>query len=231
MNQPEIPVFQGPQPIDDPHLKWEMFWEKNKTAILGGAVLLVVAALAVSAWLVYFNAQRLAAQKLLAEASDIAAFQAVVKKYPKSPAAADALLRIAAAEREAGDLSKSTAAFQSFLDRFPDHPLAGGALLGIGQNQDAAGDADSAIATYQQVVTRYPQSYAAPFAAYSEAEILLRRFQRDEARRSYNMIVSQFPQSPAARMASSQLARIGGNTQAPPPQATVVEPATTAQPQ
>jgi TolA-binding protein len=230
MNQPESPVFQGPQPIDDPTLKWELFWEKNKTPILGAIVLAVVAALAASAWMVYFTAQRHAAQKLLAEAADIAAFQAVVQKYPKSPAAADALLRIAAAEREAGNLPKSNEAFQTFLDRFPDHPLAGGALLGIGQNQDAAGEADSAIATYQQVVTRYPQSYAAPFAAYSEAEILLRRFQRDEARRSYNMIVSQFPQSPAARMASSQLSRIG-NTQAPPPQATVAEPASTAQPQ
>lgn len=230
MNQPEIPVFQGPQPLDDPHLKWEMFWEKNKTAILGGLVLLVVAILATIAWFIYFNVQREASQKLLAEASDIAAFQAVVEKYPKSPAAADALLRIAAAEREAGDLAKSTAAFQQFLDRFPDHSLAGGALLGIGQNQDAAGDADAAVATYQQVVTRYPQSYAAPFAAYSEAEILLRRFQRDEARRSYNMVVTQFPQSPAARMASAQLSRIG-TAQPQPAQATLVEPATTAEPQ
>jgi TolA-binding protein len=230
MNQPDSPVFQGPQPLDDSTLKWELFWEKNKTAILGGIVLVVVAAIAAVSWVLYFNAQRLAAQKLLSEASDIAAFQAVVEKYPKSPAAADALLRIAAAEREAGDTAKSTAAFQKFLDLFPDHSLAGGALLGIGQNQEASGDADSAIATYQQVVTGYPQSYAAPFAAYSEAEILLRRFQRDEARRSYNMIVSQFPRSPAARMASSQLNRIG-NTQAPLPQATIAEPASTAQPQ
>lgn len=230
MNQPDTPVFQGPQPLDDSTLKWELFWEKNKTAILGGIVLAAVAAIAAASWLVYFNAQREAAQKMLAESTDIAGFQAVVEKYPKSPAAADALLRIAGAEREAGDSAKSTAAFQEFLDLFPDHPLAGGALLGIGQNQEAGGDADSAIATYQQVVTRYPQSYAAPFAAYSEAEILLRRFQRDEARRSYNMIVTQFPQSPAARMASSQLARIG-NTQAPPPQAAIVEPAATAAPQ
>lgn len=230
MNQPDTPVFQGPQPIDDPYLKWELLWEKHKTAILGGLVLLLVAVIAAIAWFIYLNVQRESSQRLLAEATDIAGFQAVVEKYTKSPAAADALLRIAAAEREAGDLAKSTAAFQSFIDRFPEHPLAGGALLGIGQNQDAAGDADAAIATYQQVVTRYPQSYAAPFAAYSEAEILLRRFQRDEARRSYNMIVSQFPQSAAARMASSQLSRIG-NTQAQPPQAAVAEPATTAEPQ
>lgn len=230
MNQPEIPVFQGPQPIDDPHLKWEMFWDKNKTAILGGLVLLVVGILATITWFIYFNVQREASQRLLAEASGIAAFQAVVEKYPKSPAAADALMRIAAGEREAGDLAKSSSAFGVFLERFPDHSLAGGALLGIGQNQDAAGEADAAIATYQQVVTRYPQSYAAPFAAYSEAEILLRRFQRDEARRSYNMIVTQFPQSPAARMASAQLSRIG-TAQSQPSAAAIAEPATTAEPQ
>ena len=227
MSNTDSPVFQGPQPIDDPTLKWELFWEKNKGAILGAIALAIIGALGVGAWFIYSNLRTTAAQKLLADAAGIEQLQAVVEKYPGTMPAADALMRLAAAQREAGDLEKSTAAFRSFLEKFADHPLAGGALLGIGQNQDAAGNAEAAVATYQQVVTQYPKSYAAPFAAYSEAEILLRRFQREEARRSFNMVVTQFPQSPAARMASAQLGRIG-NSQ--PARATVAEPAATAVP-
>jgi len=227
MNNPDSPVFQGPQLIDDPTLKWELFWEKNKAAILGVVGVAILSAFGIGAWLVNSNLREAEAQKLLAEATGIEQLQAVVDKYPNSLPAADALMRLAAAQREAGDLEKSSAAFKTFLEKFPDHPLAGGALLGVGQNQDAVGNADGAMATYQQVVTQYPQSYAAPFAAYSEAEILLRRFQRDEARRSFNMVVSQFPQSPASRMASAQLGRIGTSET---PRASVAEPAATAAP-
>jgi TolA-binding protein len=228
MSNTETPLLPTPTPIDDPTLKWELFWEKNKSAILGAAALLVIAAIGAGVWFVYSSARAAAAQKLLADATDIAGFEAVINQYPGSMPAADALLRLAAAQREAGDLEKSTAAFQKFLEKFPDHPLAGGALLGVGQNQDAAGKTEAAVAIYQQVVTQYSKSYAAPFAAYSEGEILLRRFQREDALRSFNMVVTQFPQSPAARMASSQIGRLGGSAQ--PARASVAEPATTAAP-
>lgn len=227
MNNPDAPVLQAPQALDDSTLKWELFWEKNKSAILGAVALTLLSAIGLGAWMVYSNLRETAARKLLATASSIQDFQAVVEKYPKTMPAADALMRLAAAQREAGDLEKSTTSFQTFLKRFPEHPLAGGALLGVGQNQDASGNADAAMVSYQQVVTQYPNSYAAPFAAYAEAEILLRRFQRDEARRSFNMVLTQFPQSPAARMASAQLGRIGNSE---PPRAAVAEPASTAAP-
>ncbi len=227
MSNTETPVIPSPLPIDDPMLKWELFWEKNKSAILGGISLLLVGAIALGAWFIFSSLRTAAAQKLLADATGIEGYEAVVSQYPGSMPAADALLRLAAAQRDAGDIDKSTAAFQKFLDTFPDHPLAGGALLGVGQNQDATGNSDAAVVTYQQVVTQYPKSYAAPFAAYSEGEILLRRYLRDEAVRSFNMVVTQFPQSPAARMASSQLGRLGASQ---PPRASVAEPAVSAQP-
>lgn len=227
MSNTETPVIPSPLSIDDPMLKWELFWEKNKSAILCGISLLVVGAIALGAWFIFSSLRTAAAQKLLADATGIEGYEAVVSQYPGSMPAADALLRLAAAQRDAGDIDKSTAAFQKFLETFPDHPLAGGALLGVGQNQDAKGNSDAAVVTYQQVVTQYPKSYAAPFAAYSEGEILLRRYLRDEAVRSFNMVVTQFPQSPAARMASSQLGRLGA---AQPPRASVAEPAVSAQP-
>jgi TolA-binding protein len=212
----QTPILQGPV-LEDSALDNELFWEKNKSRIFTGAAILLFTIVAAIGWFIKTNQANSHAQKLLAEATGIEGYQAVIAKYPSSMPAADARMRIASTLREVGKLDDSTAAFRAFLKDFPQHELAGGALLGIGQNQDSAGDTASAIATYQQVVTQYPQSYAAPYAAYSEAEIYLRSFQREEARRSYNMIGSQFPLSPVARMAASQLSRLAGT---PGPQGT-----------
>jgi outer membrane protein assembly factor BamD (BamD/ComL family) len=217
MEPAQQPVLQGPV-LDDSSLEWELFWEKNKSLIFGLLAVIVIGGVGVAAWFGYSSNQNASAQKLLAEAKGISDLQAVVQKFPKTMPAVDALMQIASAEREAGNMEKSTAAFREFLNRFPKHPLAGGALLGVAMNQDAAGDVQSAMATCQQVVTQFPQSYAAPFAAYTEAEILLRGFQIEEARRGFNMVVTQFPASPAARMSAGQLSRLGGEAPAAPQQ-------------
>jgi len=229
----QTPIFEGPI-LADSALDNELFWEKNKSRFFTAAAILIFAIVATIAWFVKTSQANNQAQILLAEATGIEAYQALIAKYPSSIPAANARLRIAALLRDAGKWDDSTVAFRAFLKDFPQHELAGGALLGIGQNQDASGDTKSAIATYQQVVTQYPQSYAAPYAAYSEAEIYLRSFQREEARRSYNMIGSQFPQSPVARMAASQLSRLaatpGSSSSAGAPEASVAQPAIEAVP-
>lgn len=229
----QTPIFEGPI-LADSALDNELFWEKNKSRFFTAAAILLLAVVATIAWFVKTSQANNQAQILLAEATGIEAYQALIAKYPSSIPAANARLRIAALLRDAGKWDDATVAFRAFLKDFPQHELAGGALLGIGQNQDAAGDTKSAIATYQQVVTQYPQSYAAPYAAYSEAEIYLRSFQREEARRSYNMIGSQFPQSPVARMAASQLSRLaatpGSSSSAGAPEASVAQPAIEAVP-
>jgi len=217
MEPNQQPVLQGPV-LEGSSLEWDLFWEKNKSLILGILAVIVVGGVCVASWFAYSSSQNAAAQTLLSEAKGISGLQAVVDKFSKTMPAADALMQIAAAEREAGNMEKSTAAFREFLNRFPKHPLAGGALLGVAMNQDASGDVQSAMTTCQQVVTQFPQSYAAPFAAYTEAEILLRGFQIEEARRGFNMVVTQFPASPAARMSAGQLSRLGGGSPTAPQQ-------------
>ena len=198
-------------------LEEDDFWERYKTPLLAGAGLVVACALGFGVWSATTQAKAEAAARELADANSIEAWETVVSNHPGSMPAADAILRIAAAQRANGGLDKSTASFRLFLEKFPDHPLAGGALLGVAQNQEAAGQSAEARTTCQLVVTTYPESYAAPYAAYMEAEILLREFQKEEARRSFNMVTTQFPSSPVARMAASQLSRLGAESPAGSP--------------
>ncbi len=192
-------------------LEADLFWEKNKTAIISSLAAVVALVIGVSAWFAYDASSNASARRMLALADSPESLQQLANAHPRSNPAADALMLLAADRRAAGDMEGSTSAFREFLGKFPDHPLAGGALLGIGQNLEAGGDQASASTTYQQVLTQYPASYAAPFAAYAEAEILLRDFQREEAVKRYNMIVSQFPRSPAAAMSMQQLRRLGAS--------------------
>jgi len=213
MEPAQPPLLQGPV-LEDSSLEWDLFWERNKSLVLGLIAAILIGGALTAVWFAYSSSQNSAAQQLLASARGIEEFRAVVDRFPNTMPAADALMRIAAAERDADNMDKSTAAFREFLDRYPSHALAGGALLGIAQNQDASGDLQSAMKTCQQVVTQFPQSYAAPFAAYTEAEILLRGFQTAEARRGFNMVMTQFPASPAARISAGQISRIGGGAPA-----------------
>ena len=68
----------------------ELFWEKNRFAILvgGAAILAVVAAIAI--WLFSQHSARRAAEALFAEAQDPAAWREVIAKYPNSAQAANA---------------------------------------------------------------------------------------------------------------------------------------------
>ena len=198
--------------IEEGGVEWDLFWHLHKSKILLALVAVVCVVVGLFAWHVSSTLTTQAAEAGLANARDISAFEAVVKKYPRSMSAADALLRIAADLRAVGKLDESTAAFNRFIKAFPSHPLVGGALLGIGQNQDVSGKSKEAQTTYQQVVARYPKSYAAAFACYSEAEILLREFRKDEAARVLNSLLVQFPGSQSAGLANAWLARIGAKS-------------------
>lgn len=196
-------------------MEWEIFWQRHKGKILCGIVAFLALVGGSIAWYISNALANRAAEEALARANDPTGYEAVIKDFPRSNPAADALLLLAAEQRNVGKMEESTAAFRKFLDTWPDHPLAGAALLGIGQNSDASGNANAAITSYQEVLARYPGSYAAPFAVFSEAEILLRDFRRDEAGRALNSILAQFPDSVPARMATEQLARLGTANPAP----------------
>jgi tetratricopeptide (TPR) repeat protein len=201
--------------VERDEVDYALFWHTHKKNILSGVLAVLVIGGGSLAWFISSTMTNSAAVAALAGATDIPQYEDIVKKYNGTMPAADALLLLAAANRDAGKMEESTAAFQSFLKSYPKHPLAGGAMLGVGQNQDAMGNSTEAAATYQQLCEKYPKSYAAPFAAYAQAEILLRDFRRDEARVLLESLVAQFPESPVARLASAQMSRLGQKSVAP----------------
>jgi len=201
-----------PAPLSDAShddLYWEAFWFHHKTKLLALLGILLLAGLGTFGWMAITTASTRAAADKLAVATDLPAFEAVAKEYPRTQAGADALLRIAALQRDAGRLQESTAAFQQFIDTFPKHSLIGGAWLGIGQNAAAGGDPKLAMTTFTELASKYPSSYAAPFALYAAAEIHLRNFERSEAQALFQKITTAHSSSYVARLATMQLSALG----------------------
>ncbi|MEI6033750.1 MAG: tetratricopeptide repeat protein [Verrucomicrobiae bacterium] len=202
-----------PAPTDDTVIEHEaldasLFWYLHKKTILLGAAAVAILCGGSLAWYVSSTLSNRAAEAALATAKGIPAYEALASRYAGTMPAADALLLLASAERDAGKGEESTSTFQRFLKAYPSHPLAAGALLGIGQNQEASGNSQAAAATFQQVAEKYPASYAAPVARYHQGEILLREFRRDEARAVFEAIQTDFPESIVARIAAAQIARL-----------------------
>lgn len=210
------PAPQGEALHDD--LYWDAFWFRNRTKILLVAGIVVIAGTVIFGWMALSASNAHSAATKLATASDLAAYEAIAKDYPRTPAGADALIRVAALQRDAGKFAESTSAFEQFVKQFPKHSLIGGARLGIGQNAAASGDTKLALATFREVVAKDPASYAAPFALYAAAEIHLREFQRDEARVLLQEISTAHPTSYVARLASMQLSAMGSGEAVVAPQ-------------
>lgn len=184
----------------------ELFWEKNRSTILGAAAVVVLAVVGTVFWLISSHNAKLASEALLATAKSPDAWREVIAKYPGSMPAADAMFLLAEAQREQGNSDESTATYQRFLAEYSEHPLVSGARLGIAENYSAAGKTAEAFTALK--VVQASGGYAAPFAALLEGRLLLREGKLAEAKDVFTKIVSSYQNSPLSRLAIGQVEEI-----------------------
>lgn len=186
----------------------ELFWEKNKTAILLGVASLVALALAVTIWFYRQHTIAEEAQKAFAVANTPDAWREVIAKFPHSMPAASSRLMLAESLRDSGDLKGSTEVYNEFIAQVPNsNPLHGLALLGLAQNASASGDMDASLEKLKEAATS-SSTYAAELALLLEGRQLAEAGKYQEARRIYESIPTEFPNSLVARIALSQLEQI-----------------------
>ncbi|QQY09168.1 MAG: hypothetical protein JMM76_00315 [Candidatus Xiphinematobacter sp.] len=184
----------------------ETFAEKSKVAIVG----LVVIGIAcvgggVSSLVAVCQAQR-AAEALLANASTVEQLQTVHSRYPRSGAAASALLLLAGEQRRLGRLKESSVTYQKFLAAFPKHSLAPVAALGVAENALASGCFPDGIDRLQALAAKYPVSFVVPFSLYTRAELLTTQAGRiPEARELLRNLTLWFPDSVFSRYSADLL--------------------------
>ncbi|MFN2475099.1 MAG: tetratricopeptide repeat protein, partial [Chthoniobacterales bacterium] len=140
-----IPSSSDSPLTPDPVLDTQLFWERNKWAIIG-AIALVVLALCGYAAYHYKIAQRdAAAAELLAEAKAPADYEKVIAQYPSAPAGGSAYLLLAAEQRKAQKFDDANATLGKFVAQFPKHELITTAKMAIAANLESLGKPDEAL--------------------------------------------------------------------------------------
>jgi tol-pal system protein YbgF len=91
----------------------------------------------------------------------IAAFDGIVKRYPRDPLAANAQYWIGDAWFNLRDFKSAAGAQQTLINNYPDSPKVPDAMLNLGSAYAALGDGAAARRAWEDLVARYPQSDAA----------------------------------------------------------------------
>ena len=91
----------------------------------------------------------------------IAAFEGIVKRYPRDPLAANAQYWIGDAWFNLRDFKSAAAAQQLLIANYPDSPKVPDALLNLGSVYAAMGDSASARKALEELIVRFPQTEAA----------------------------------------------------------------------
>lgn len=177
----------------------ELLWINHRTTLISGVAAVLVLGLIVLGVMASNHASQLASETLLSNATDNAGLQEVISKYPHSPAAADAMLLLAASLRDENKITESDELYSRFSESFPTSTLGVSGLLGRAANARFSNHMDAALNSYQQAAAAYSQSYGAPFALFSEVQLLAQAGKSDEAKKILQTLTSQYSGSAAAQ--------------------------------
>jgi TolA-binding protein len=181
---------------------FELFWEKHKAQIIGGAVALVAAIVVVFSWYFITASRESAAESAFAAAKAPADYRAVIDKYPSLPVAGDAAMLLGKSLRDEKKYDEANGVLNQFVKAQPKHPFAPLARVAVAQNLALAGKIDEATKALEAVAQSDPASFAAPVALLIAAETEAAQGQREAAVRIYRELQRTFPTSVAARVAA-----------------------------
>ena len=189
-------------PSRDVALETRFFLERFKKEIIAVLILALLGVIAFTGYRYYSDRRAAAAAASLAGAKTVQEYQAVIDRYPNSPAAAAARLLLAEAQRSEKKFAAANTVLQAFIAKFPQHEFVSTARMAMAANLESMGKSDEALGAYQQVATTYPN---APLALLSQVYILKGKNKSDEARRICETILTQYRTSFWAGQAMQEL--------------------------
>lgn len=136
------------------------------------------------------------ASRMLGEARNVQALQAIMTQYPSTSAARLALLQTAKAQYDSSDFPAAAASYRDFVTRNPKHPMVPVAELGGIECQEAMGRTPEALTGYSTFITTHTNSFLAPVAMFGKARCLQQLQRANEARVVYEDFLAANPKSP-----------------------------------
>jgi predicted negative regulator of RcsB-dependent stress response len=206
----------APPPSRDVALETRVFWERFKKPITAALIIVLLAVIAFTYYSLCSDRHAKAASALLASAESAQQYQQLIDRcshsrcllvfsLPSPPAAADAYLLLAEAQRRENKFAEANKTLETFIAKYPQHEFLSTAKMAMAANLESMGKADEALVMYQQIASAYPNSYNAPVALLSQVYILKAKNRNDDARRICETILTQYRTSFWAGEAMQQL--------------------------
>ena len=211
----------APPPSRDVALETRFFWERFKKPIIAAAIVVLLAAIAFTGYWFYSDRRATAASVALASANTAQEYEQIIARYANTPAAADAYILLAEAQRKERKFAEANKTLEAFITKYPKHEFVSTAKMATAANLDSIGKTNEALVMYQQIVSAYPNSYAAPLAMLSQVYILKGKNRDDDARRICETMLTQYRTSFWAGEAMQQLRLLKPITTSTPPPAVV----------
>ncbi|MEY2562013.1 MAG: hypothetical protein QOH88_206 [Verrucomicrobiota bacterium] len=217
--------------VPDPALETHFFWDRHKKEIIGGLVVILLAAVAYAGFRLYTDHRNTSAATQLASAKSSGDYEKVIAQYGGTPAAGSAYLFLANEQRKEAKFAEANSTLQTFIAKNPKHELVSTARMAMAANLESLGKRDEALTTYQRIAADNPKGFTAPLALISTVPLLKEKNQIEEARRVCETIKTQYPES-VVTMEADQLLKSLKITEPPKPTALapVSPPATSVPP-
>jgi tetratricopeptide (TPR) repeat protein len=189
----QLPVFD----------RLEIWIGKNRTQALTGATIVVALVLIVGFYLWYKGEKETNASEALTSVSlptgpaprtDAAdAYLKVAAAYPRSSAAARAVLLAGATYFTEGKYDQAKAQFEKFVREYREPTFMGEALLGIAASLDAQNKTDEAIRAYKDLTEHHSGDPAVPQAKFALARLYEAQGKPDMARTLFEDVARSEP--------------------------------------
>ena len=222
----QLPVFD----------RLEIWLGKNRTQALTGATIVIALGLIVGFFLWYRGEKETNASEALTSVSvptgpgqraDTAdAYLKVAATYPKSSAAARAVLLAGSTLFVDGKYDQAKAQFEKFVHEYRDPIFMGQALLGIAACLDAQNKTEEAIRAYKDLMEHHSADPAASQAKFALARLYEGQGKPEQARPLFEEVARAEPYTSIgseAGMRSEELKMKHPELFAPQPSATIPE--------
>jgi len=186
------------------HKAWAWFEANRKPALIGTGAIVAVGLII---WFYVYrqNEQQVAAAEALSRVAvpqmsggrggpeSAASYLKVAADYPKSRAAARAVLLAAGSLFAEGKYTEAKAQFDRFTREYGNSPLMAQALLGSAASLDALGKTNEAITAYNNLIRQYPGENVVSQARFALGRLYETQNDPEKARTQFEEVARANP--------------------------------------
>lgn len=129
----------------------------------------------------------------------------VARQYPRTPAGAEAALRLGNHFYALGNYNEVRMIYQRYLEKNPKGRVAFAAGMGIGDSYLAEGNYEKAGESYSRLIEQFPKDSLLPEAYMNLARTYKSMKKEQDAARLYEKVMEGYPNTGWAQNAQSQL--------------------------